>query len=87
MFHAVQNNGASYWSPVFHRLLSLFASLLTGVSSFQGIPKLVEGNALLLGDALKGKGFAVTQPDVRHPRWLTAKAHFERLQYLEAQLL
>lgn len=31
----------------------------------QDIPKLVEGNALLLGDALREKGFAITQPQAR----------------------
>lgn len=31
---------------------------------FKGIPKTVEENAKLLGDALREKGFGVTQPKV-----------------------
>lgn len=32
---------------------------------YQGIPKVIEGNAKLLGDVLREKGFVVTQPEVR----------------------
>nr|AIT70212.1 aspartate aminotransferase [Sargassum integerrimum] len=34
--------------------------------TFEGIPKLVEGNAELLGNALREKGFGVTQPEGGH---------------------
>lgn len=34
----------------------------------QGIPALIEGNARVLGDALREKGFRVTQPQVRMQR-------------------
>eukprot|EP00904_Undaria_pinnatifida_P001077 jgi/Undpi1/10970/HiC_scaffold_30.g13271.m1 len=34
--------------------------------SFEGVPELVEGNALLLGDALREKGFVVEQPQGGH---------------------
>lgn len=37
----------------------------TLVVALQGIPKLVEGNAALLGAALTEKGFTVTQPQAR----------------------
>nr|AIT70241.1 aspartate aminotransferase [Petalonia fascia] len=62
---AVYHGNTSYCapSPLQH---GLAVALGVEDGSFEGIPKLVEGNAELLGKALTDKGFAVTQPQGGH---------------------
>ncbi|CAM9198596.1 unnamed protein product [Scytosiphon promiscuus] len=62
---AVYHGNTSYCapSPLQH---GLAVALGVEDGSFEGIPKLVEGNAELLGNALEEKGFAVTQPQGGH---------------------
>eukprot|EP00903_Cladosiphon_okamuranus_P015233 g14079.t1 len=62
---AVYHGNTSYCapSPLQH---GLAVALGVEDGSFEGIPKLIEGNAILLGDALNEKGFAVTQPNGGH---------------------
>ncbi|CAM9799004.1 unnamed protein product, partial [Laminaria digitata] len=61
---SVYHGNTSYCapSPLQH---GLSVALEAEDGSFEDIPKLVEGNALLLGDALREKGFAITQPQAR----------------------
>ncbi|CAM9674148.1 unnamed protein product, partial [Laminaria digitata] len=57
------NNSYCAPSPLQHGLSMAFEA---EDGSFEGIPELIEGNALLLGDALREKGFAVAQPQGGH---------------------
>eukprot|EP00904_Undaria_pinnatifida_P001078 jgi/Undpi1/10971/HiC_scaffold_30.g13272.m1 len=62
---SVYHGNTSYCapSPLQH---GLSVALEAEDGLFEDIPKLVEGNALLLGDALREKGFAITQPQGGH---------------------